>query len=73
MSSKGMTRGGGVKMGSIDDSWKRVFLTFTEYDTRQCCGRGGLPGKRLRFATTGLLDFKKLHVPEAQKWIEVGI
>jgi hypothetical protein len=57
-----MTHGGGVKMNGIDDSWKRVFLAFTNYDMRQYLGRGS-SGKRLRLTTTGLLDFRKLHVP----------
>jgi hypothetical protein len=35
-----MTHGGGVKMAGIDDSWKPVFLTSTNWDMRQGLEQG---------------------------------
>jgi hypothetical protein len=34
-------------MGGVDDSWKRVLLTFTNYDMHQYFGRGGSSSKKI--------------------------
>jgi hypothetical protein len=65
-----MTHGGGVKMNGIDDSWKRMFLAFTNYDMRQYLGKGLLEKKITTY------DYRASRLQKASctgpKWIEVG-